>query len=310
MRWLDEAYVRWVPRPTVFPDGWGDLATVETPLDPALRDTEPEPATITWTRARAHGRTRRTEGWFESPDTDLPPEARVARVKRIEPRDGPAKGTVVVLAAWGDEGFSDRSRLVARAVEQGVTALLLENPFYGQRRRVGQRGARLRTVADFVAMGRATVLEARSLMAWARAQRYPRVGVAGFSMGGQMAGLGATLVPWPVRAVLVASAISPARVFFDGPLHVDVRRAPLGPGGLERLRDVMESISLLDVPPPRDPALARLVGTRADGIVPPGDTGAIARHWGAPARYLEDGHVSAMVLRPHAMGQAIADAFA
>lgn len=309
MRWLDDAYVRWVPRAPVFPDGWGDEATVRAPLDPALREVEPAPAAITWTRARSHGDARLTEGWFQSPDAELPPESRVARVTRIAPRDGPSRGTVVVLASWNDEGFSDRSRLVARAVAHGVTALILEGPFYGRRRRVGQRGPRLRTVADFVAMGRATVLEARSLMAWARA-RDERVGVAGFSMGGQMAGLSAALCPWPVRVVLVASAISPARVFFDGPLHADVRRAPLGPGGLGRLREVMESISILDLPPPRDPTLARLVGTRGDAIVPPGDTGAIARHWGAPARYLDDGHVSAVLLRPHAMGQAIADAFA
>jgi len=309
MRWLDDAYVRWVPRAPVFPDGWGDEVIYSTPLDPGLRDETPAPAAITWTRARTHGGARLSEGWFQSPDADLPPEARIARVKRIAPRDRPSVGSVVMLASWNDEGFEDRSRFAARAVAHGVTALILENPFYGRRRRVGQRGPRLRTVADFVAMGRATVLEARALMAWARRDG-PRVGVAGFSMGGQMAGLSASLCPWPVRAVLVASAISPARVFFDGPLHADVRRAPLGPDGLGRLRDVMESFSLLDLPPPRDPSLARLVGTRADAIVPPGDTRAIARHWGAPARYLDDGHVSAVVFRPHAMGQAIADAFA
>ena len=69
-------------------------------------------------------------------------------------------------------------------------------------------------------------------------------------------------------------------------------------------------LSVLDLPPPHDPRLARIVGTRGDGIVPPEDSEAIARHWGAPLRWIDDGHVSSVLRRPHAMGQAVCDAFA
>lgn len=309
MRFLDDAYVRLWPRRGVFAGGWGEPDALERGLDPELRDVEPAPATIRWTRARSHGLSRIREGELASPDEGLPPESRVARVCLVEPRGGEARGLVVALAAWGDEGFSARRRLLARAIEGGVAVLVLENPLYGARRRVGQDGPRLRFASDFVTMGRATVLEARALMAWARTH-HARVGVTGFSMGAQMAAMSAALAPWPVRVVLMAPALSPARVFFDGPLRADVARAPLGPGGLPRLRAVMERLSILDLPPPRDPSLARLVGTRADGIVPPADTFAIARHWGAPVRWIDDGHVSAVLRRPHAMGQAVLDAFA
>ena len=281
---------------------------IERGLDRAWREEEPAAASIRWLRARVHGRAKITDGAFSSPDDSLPPESSIARVRLIEPRGGGARGLVVTLAAWSDEDFSTRERLIERAVAGGVAALLLENPFYGARRRVGQRGTRLHYVSDFVSMGRATVMEARALMAWGRA-RYPRVGVAGFSMGAQMAAMSACLVPWPVHAIIVASAISPARVFFDGPLREDVRAAPLGAGGLERLRDVMEELSILNLPPPHDARLTRLVGTRADLIVPPEDTQVIARHWGACARWIDDGHVSAVLRRPHAMGQAVRDAF-
>ncbi len=309
MRWIDHAYVRFWPRRPCFEDGWGDAAKLRVGVDRSWREAEPAVPVIRWSEVVQRRSARTTEGRFESPEEGLPPEARRARVQAIEPRGQPIRGWVVVLAAWGDEGFEARQRLVRQATEAGVAALLLENPFYGARRRLGQDGARIRSVSDFVTMGRATVVEARALLAWART-RHERVGVAGFSMGAQMAAMSAVLVPWPVRAVLFASATSPARVFFDGPLIADVRGAPLGPGGARRLRDVMEGFSVLDLPPPHDPSLARLVGTRRDGIVPPEDTTAIARHWGATARWIDDGHVSAMVRRPHAMGQAIVDAFA
>jgi len=282
---------------------------VHPKIDESWRTDEPAAPTIRWVRRLTQGASRLSEGLFESPDVELPAECRVARVLAVEPRSRPTRGWVVVLAAWGDEDFSTRQRLIRGINEAGIGALLLENPFYGGRRRVGQRGARLRSVHDFLSMGRATVVEARSLMAWAR-QRDERVGVAGFSMGAQMAAMSAVLVPWPVRVVLVASAISPARVFFDGPLVADLDAAPLGDGGFERLRQVMQTFSVLDLPPPHDPTLARLVGTRADAIVPPEDTRAIARHWGASTRWIDDGHVSALIRRPHAMAQAICDAYA
>ena len=53
-----------------------------------------------------------------------------------------------------------------------------------------------------------------------------------------------------------------------------------------------------------------LVGTRRDAIVPPHDTVAIARYWGVHPRWIDDGHVSAVIFRPHAMSQAVIDVFA
>ncbi|MEZ4340663.1 MAG: alpha/beta hydrolase family protein [Sandaracinaceae bacterium] len=309
MRWLDELYVGLRPRRGVFEDGWGDEAELTHGLDPGLREVAPPPVAIRWTRARAHAHARLREGELISPDRGLPAESRLARVLLVEPREGDARGLVVALSSWGEEDFEGRRQMLAAATRAGVAALILETPFYGARRRVGQDGPRLRYVSDFVTGGRATVLEARALMGWAR-ERYPRVGVTGYSMGAQVAAMSAVLVPWPVHVVIAACALSPARVFFDGPLRADVERAPLGPGGHARLRDAMESLSILDLPPPHDPSRARILGTRADAIVSPGDSGAIARHWGTSVRWLDDGHVSALLWRGHAIGQAVVDAFA
>ena len=152
--------------------------------------------------------------------------------------------------------------------------------------------------------------EGHALLRWAREAGYPRVGVVGFSMGGQMAAMTGALCPDPVRIVTIAASTSPATVFLDGPLRRDVAWPHLGADAPARMREVMEALSILSLPPPVDPSLARVIGTRHDEIVRPGDAGAIARHWGVHPRWLDDGHVSAIALRPHALAQAVIDAFA
>lgn len=309
MRWLDQAYVRFVPRLGCFPDGWGDPEQLGASIDLRWRTELPVPPTIVWTRRRMQGNLRVYDGWFDSPEEGLPSESRRARIRYLTPRHREVRGFAVALPAWGDEGFDARRRLLAPAVEEGVSVMLLENAFYGSRRRVGQRRACLRFVSDIVTMGRATVSEARSLLAWARAKGIRRIGVVGYSMGGQMAAMTAALTPWPVRVVPMAPSNSPASVFLDGPLGRDLCWDMLGPGGRERLRGVMEALGVLSLPAPHDPSLARLVGTRSDAIVPPSDVRAIGEHWGVSPHWLDDGHVSAIAFRRRALAKVVADAF-
>ena len=86
MRWIDDTYVRLWPRRPVFEEGWGDALTLERGLDPSLREVEPEPAAIRWTRSRTHGRAKVTEGLLTSPDAELPAESRVGRMPGGENR--------------------------------------------------------------------------------------------------------------------------------------------------------------------------------------------------------------------------------
>ena len=308
MRWLDRTYVALSRRLGCFPGGFGDGSILESAFEREVRP-EPEVPAIRWTRARVHGPLRISEGFFDSADELLPPESRTARVCLLEPRAGEARALAVVLAAWNDQGFDARRRICLPAVREGVACLLLENPFYGGRRRVGQRGSCIGTVSDFVAMGRAVVRESHALLAWAGAQGYEARGVVGYSMGGQMAAMSAALAPWPVHVVAMAPAVTPASVFIDGPLRRDVAWDALRDGGEARLEAVLRSLSVLSLPVVWAPSWATLVGTRHDAIVPPGDALAIARHWGTSVRWLEDGHVSAIALRGHALSQAVIDTF-
>ncbi len=309
MRFLDHLYLRLARPLRCFDRGFGDEALLDRPLDPASLAVDPIPATLRWTRARAHGAMRILDGEFESPEALLPRESRIARVRMLAPRTGTASALAVALASWNDETFVARERMLAPVAERGIACLLLENPFYGARRRVGQAGARLGSVSDFVLMGRSAVREAHALMAWGRAEGFDRVGVVGYSMGGQMTAMTAALAPWPVHAVAMAPAVTAASVFLDGPLRRDVAEDALGPGGMARLRAVFSSLSVLALPPVKAPELATLVATRHDAIVPPEDAIAIARHWRIAPRWLDDGHVSAIALRSRALAQAIVDTF-
>lgn len=309
MRWLDHLYLALFPRSPSFLDGWGDAHQLEMALDGRWSQIKARPGQIRWQRTQSRRGVTVRDGLFESPERGLPDESRVAKVRLVEPI-GPSRGLAVALPSWGDDAWATRERVYGRAIRRGISVLMLENPLYGSRRREGQEGTGLRTVSDFVLMGRAIMREALALLGWARDAGYAQVGLAGYSMGGQMAALTAAISPEPVRIAMIAPSASPNTVFVDGPLRADVAWDRLGPGAADRLRELMGALSVLALPPPRDAERAVLVGTRSDAFVLPGDVGAIARHWGAEPRWLNDGHVSVITLRARAVGQALIDAFA
>ena len=47
---------------------------------------------------------------------------------------------------------------------QGVSVMVLESPFYGQRKPAGQRGSKLRVVSDLLTLGWATIFESVCLL--------------------------------------------------------------------------------------------------------------------------------------------------
>lgn len=58
------------------------------------------------------------------------------------------------------------------------------SPFYGQRRPMLQRGAKLFCVSDLLLLGSATIEEARSLLYWLDSEAgFGKMGICGLSMG-------------------------------------------------------------------------------------------------------------------------------
>jgi len=316
MHLLDFLFGMAAGQPRFFADGWGDRSVCGA-IDPdtLMRRRPRRPAVRLGSLARAYGGLLR-EVSFESPEERLPDCARIARARLLMP-EGPLSGMVLHLAASGDQGFAFRLRFAAPLLARGIGALVLENPYYGARKPKGQLGHAVRSVADLHLMGSATFQEGGALLRWARDElAAPRVGVTGFSMGGQMAAMVGAAIPFPVAVVPIAATFSPDSVFKGGVLRGVANLAALRDAGepeaatLARLTEMLERLSIARLPAPVFPAAAIVVGTAEDGVVPPAEARKIAAYWGCELRWLPAGHVTAVLRHQGAMRTAIADAIA
>ncbi len=69
---------------------------------------------------------------------------------------------------------------------EGIGALILENPFYGNRKPADQRRSQLNHVSDLLVMGLALIFECITLIGWLEGEGLGPVGLTGISMGGHV----------------------------------------------------------------------------------------------------------------------------
>jgi dienelactone hydrolase len=300
----------------LFSRGWGDPETLERLSRPVPTEASPTPIEVVFDGAPKLRRgVLHTRATFESPASELLPEPhmRRARIELLLPEGKRPDETPVCtfLAAAGEQGFLRRRRFVRPLVEAGIGAVLLENPWYGERRPAGQTASLVRTVAEQLAMNRVTVREARAILEWLRARGHRKIGVSGYSMGGHMSVLTATRCTFPIAAIPCAAGLSPAPVFLEGELSRTVNWRALAKesgsiaGARERLGAILDQVKEYLVSAPK-PQVAIIVGVRADGIVLPREVRALSEAWpDAELRWLEGGHVSAFVRHQEAMRRAV-----
>lgn len=300
-----------------FRDGWGEESAL---LDAVILPSgDPQPADITWSAPSAREELRLATGVFDTGHVDLPGWARPARVFEIAPAE--ATGRVVVLmAAWNEHESKSRIALAVRLADAGIASWILEHPMYGTRRPGPPHHQPVRTVTDFMLMGRAAIEEGRALLAALEASGR-RAGIAGYSMGGNLAALISATMPSPVATAPLAAPYSPAPVYLSGALRGGVdwealRRdgngaAPMTRPEVEaRLGAIMDSASVLSLDAPRHAAAAVLVGARRDGYVPSSATTRLHRHWpGSELRWVAGGHATLLWARKRLLVQAIVDSF-
>lgn len=301
MHWLDAWYLRLSRRQPLFEGGWGELnGPLEVAAGLKARST-PDPLSLTFLATSP----LEEDAFAASPAPLLAGPPGTLHVRRLKAK-GPLRARVVVPPSWGDEGFSMRAHLTSPLRSLGVEVWLLEGAYFGSRRAVGQRGVGLETVGDFLRMGLANVLETRALVMTALEAR-PRVnvGLAGYSMAGQMCAHAAASLGVEVPATLMAPADDASVVFCDGPLSKSVQWNRLEDAGRVRLRDTLRALSVLEQPRPLS-SKNRVVGTRTDGIVPPASMAAIARHWGLEVEWLDSGHLGGFAFHRAELTRAMA----
>ncbi|MDF1597425.1 MAG: alpha/beta hydrolase family protein [Acidimicrobiia bacterium] len=313
MHWLDRlagiltARSRFYDR--VFADGWGDASTLRELRAGARRVGDIPRIEISWDSAFERRGILHTDGWFESPSAGILPEAsRIARLRRVEPRDG-TKAVCLMMAAFNDHGFETRHKLAVRLTDHGIASLILENPYYGTRR--PSTGQPLRTVVDFYAMGAAAVLEGRAILAGIRAVDPIPIGVAGYSMGGNIAALVSATVPFPIATAGLAASHSPGPVWTEGLLATAIAWDALGGvGKKDDIATALGSASALHFPAPPHAASAVLAAPLADGYIPRHAFEALHGHWpGSELRWIKGGHASVLLWHKKELAQAIVDSF-
>jgi hypothetical protein len=292
----------------VFPGGWGDEATVAEMGDIEQLTEEPADIRISWGPVARSEQAVVRDGWFEAV-TDVPYQARTALIRRIEPPTGAAR-MCLLMAAWNDHGFDTRQRLADELLARNIGSLILEIPYYGSRRIVADREQPIQTVADFARMGIGAVAEGRALLK--RFRREFTMGVAGYSMGGNIAALVGATAGFPVAIAPLAASHSPGPVFLDGVISGGIRWEALGgePEARDRLRRTLSAVSVLRLPAPAWTATAVLVAAKSDGFVPAEATRRLHEHWpGSELRWRRGGHATLLWRRRATLADAIAASF-
>lgn len=296
MHWLDgvsaRALARIPPHKRVFRRGWGDRDALAAYMEESASATPIPQVPVEEGPERAFDSLAARDLRFESPGRFLPEASRVARARLVRGPGDPDR-VVVLMASWNDHGYQGRMRLARDLAARGIASLMLEQPFYGDRRPVPGEEQPIATVADFMWMGRSAVLEGRVLADYLRRQGF-RVGVTGYSMGGNMAGFLAASMPFPVAPALLAAPFSPGPPFLHGILQATVDWAALGgdnPDTRGRLGGILHSASILRFPAPGHTRAAVLVAATRDGYVPTAAAQAIHRHWpGSVMDWVNGGH--------------------
>ncbi|XP_043691866.1 protein ABHD18 [Telopea speciosissima] len=337
---LDHIYGALVHRtkitPPFFSRGWGGnkLDLLESMIkellpDLAAKNWPPNLVQPTWKTVWETKTACLREGVFRTPCDEqlisaLPPESYTARVAYLTPKlIHPHKMACVVhLAGTGDHSFERRLRLGAPLLKENIATMVLESPFYGRRRPILQRGAKLLCVSDLLLLGRATIEEARSLLYWLDVEAgFGKTGVCGLSMGGVHAAMVGSLHPTPVATFPFLSPHSAAVAFCEGILKHATAWEVLKEDGtaaqrtamtLEEVRERMRTVlSLTDVtrfPIPKNPQSVIFVAATDDGYIPKHSVLELQKAWpGSEVRWVTGGHVSSFLLHNDAFRKAIVD---
>jgi Alpha/beta hydrolase domain containing 18 len=297
-------------RSKMFSRGWGEEALL-TQLSTRVSYSDPPcPISVEWLPACKRGQTVRRDGRFTSPLELLPKETRTVHV-RAWLREGNG-AACVILAGSRDEGYQPREHVFGPLVARGLDLYFLVSPFYGRRRLAG--GPSLITVSDHGLMALGMVLEARALLE-NLSERYPRLVVAGYSMGGHMAAITAAVCPFSVACAALATGASASSIYTRGLLSWSVDLEALGGGASlrdaarERLQQLFDVADITRYPPPVRVDAAVIAGCTRDGYVASSETRRLHQHWhGSTLRWIPAGHFSALVTSGRSLCDCVANA--
>ena len=290
-----------------FSEGWGPDAQIAAfEALPGAVGEAPR-IEVLWTHEARRPSATLRRGVFKSPMAahGLPAESHRAPLLMVTPNDAMSsrRAVYIHLAATGDEGFQRRLRTFALPLARaGVASVILENPYYGERRPTQQNGVYLRHFTDLLMMGETAAREGWALVRWLRERGFTSIGVTGVSMGGHMAALVGAVTREEVAVVPCIGMHSAAPVFTEGILSQQIDWALLGEsvGGraaaVQKVRDILAYSDIRRYPLPVRPEATICVSATRDAYINNHSILLLQQHWsGSEVRWVRAGHVRAFV---------------
>jgi pimeloyl-ACP methyl ester carboxylesterase len=307
---LDVAVALLSRRSKLFSHGWGDEELFARLTNRASYFDPPSPIAVDWSTGHKRRGVTRRDGTFLSPLELLPEHTRTVHVRACtRPKNTSA---CVILAGSRDEGFRAREYIFGELIGRDLDLYFMENPFYGRRRT--PKGPARMTISDHGLMVLGMVLEARALLEHLR-PCYPKLVVAGYSMGGHMAAITAAVTPFAMGCAALATGASASNIYTRGLLSWSVDLDALGgaptlrAAARERLHQLFEVADLTRYPVPARTDAAVIVGCKRDGYVFSSETARLHQYWkGSALCWIPAGHFSAMVTSRRALCDCVAEA--
>ncbi len=309
LSFTDRIIARTIGRGRLFADGWGVEAWIERALTERRIVAKPMPIKVNLRSERSQSGITTRDLYFVSPVSELPYEAKLVHGRWLLPKQGSPNIVYLSFPATGDDSYAPRTRFWRPLVQEGASVILLQYPLYGDRKPRLQSGTWLRTVSDQVLLQFAITQEAVCLLGWLEEQGFSRLGVSGFSQGGSVAAVVASLFEKSLAVASFATGVTPAPVFTQGQLATKIDFGALKDESRQRLNAVFEAGNLGRYPRVARPEACVIVAGRRDAYVFPRYVEALAALWpGCEVRWHNSGHVNLWVTRGNALRDAVRDA--
>lgn len=235
---------------------------------------------------------------FPTPLNSPDPVNNTVHAEYFQPRGEGARAGVVVLHILGAD-FALSRYLAARLADQGVAALFVKLPYYGERRAQDDARFLSNNLPRSVFAMRQAVCDIRRAASWlqSRPEIDPkRLGITGISLGGILSALSAGVDSRFSQAALLLAGGNLAEILWTMPEARRYRSAWIAMGGTKAtLAAITRPYDPLRFAPNLQGRDILMIAGRVDEVVPPACTEELWRSAGRPPLIWYDcGHYSAV----------------
>lgn len=225
---------------------------------------------------------------------------RLAAARWMHPRSGPRKTALVYVHGWLEPGpWIEEATLLPRLYDSlSLDVLHLQLPFHGSRNPKsalfhGEYFWSADLVRSLEAV-RQSVIDARTLVAWLRAQGYEQVGVTGISLGGSITMLLACLQPVPDWVAPIVSHLQLVDAVEEAPILWRMKHDLEAFGiGRARRKEIFERLGFDRLQPVLPPERQLWIMARDDAYIAAPLVEKQWREWGQPPiEWIPGGHMT------------------